>query len=336
MTFLPILAWPLLTFVVIAGLAAVWWNPADRMVPGESRGTHWRLTAAVLLLAAAALRPAVPGDEVAGSAANLNVYYVVDTTSSIIAEDYGYEQPRLDGVAADIAAITRALPGARYSVVTFDAVTRVRLPLTTDTTALEVALTTLLPETPEYSQGSSVTAAGDRLATLLEQAESRHPDRGRIVFYLGDGEQTAAAPPAPFALRPGLIQGGAVLGYGTAQGGRMKANRTRLASGSGYLQDPATREDARSVIDERQLREIGRQLGLAYHHRSSGESIDPVVESIDPAAFGMSESIEQEKVRARREFYWPLLLGVAGIGAWEIGAGVAALRLSRRRGGPAA
>jgi Ca-activated chloride channel family protein len=158
-TFLPVAPWPVLLVLLVAALAAVWWNPTSRTVPGESRATHWRLTAAVLLLGLAAVRPAVPGEQVDTSAANLNVYFVVDTTSSIIAEDYADERPRVQGVASDIAAIAEALPGARYSVVTFDQDARVRLPLTTDTTALDAAVETLLPESYEVSRGTSVSQA---------------------------------------------------------------------------------------------------------------------------------------------------------------------------------
>ena len=147
-------------------------------MPGESRATHWRLTAMVVLLGVAALRPAVPGDEVNASAANLNVYFVVDTTSSIIAEDYGNERPRISGVESDITAVTEALPGARYSVITFDQATRVRVPLTTDSNALDAALETLLPEPSEYSRGSSITAANERLGRMLEQAERAQPRPG--------------------------------------------------------------------------------------------------------------------------------------------------------------
>jgi Ca-activated chloride channel homolog len=331
---LPVVPWPLLLVLAVAGLAAVWWNPSSRTVPGESRATHWRLTAAVLLLGGAAVRPAVPGEQVDTTAANLNVYFVVDTTSSIIAEDYGDERPRIEGVAADIAAIAADLPGARYSIVTFDQDARVRLPLTTDTTALDAAVETLLPESYEVSRGTSVSQANDRLKTLLEQADARSPERGRVVFYLGDGEQTAPEAPAPFDIDRRLVNGGAVLGYGTAEGGRMKATRSRFDTSRTYIKDPATGEDARSVIDEDTLQAVGNQLGLPYLHRESGDAIDPAVEGIDLERFGTSEQIEKQKVLARRELYWPLLIGVAGIAAWEVGASVTALVQTRRRKEP--
>ena len=50
MTLLPLAPWPVLLVLAVGALAAVWWNPSSRSVPGESRATHWRLTAAVVLL----------------------------------------------------------------------------------------------------------------------------------------------------------------------------------------------------------------------------------------------------------------------------------------------
>ncbi|MER7070741.1 VWA domain-containing protein [Terrabacter sp. NPDC000476] len=333
MSFLPVAPWPVLLVLVVAALAAVWWNPTSRSVPGESRSTHWRLTAVVLLLGVAAVRPAVAGEQVDTTAANLNVYFVVDTTSSIIAEDYGDGAPRVSGVASDIAAIAQALPGARYSVLTFDQAARVRLPLTTDTTALDAAVETLLPESYEASRGTSVSEANDRLKTLLQQADARTPERGRVVYYFGDGEQTAPDAPAPFDIDRSLVNGGAVLGYGTTGGGRMKATRSRFDTSNDYIKDPTTGEDARSVISEDTLRDIGTQLGLPYLHRESGDPIAPAVAGVDLDRFGTSEQIEKQKVLGRRELYWPLLLGVAGLAAWEVGAGVTALLQTRRRKG---
>ena len=60
------------------------------------------------------------------------------------------------------------------------------------------------------------------------------------MFYLGDGEQTAAGEPPPFTIPAGLIHGGAVLGYGTADGGRMKSTRARYDASPSYIQDPTT------------------------------------------------------------------------------------------------
>lgn len=333
MTVLPIAPVWLLAVLAVTALVAVWWHPSAAGVPGESRASHWRLSAAVVLLGVAALRPGVPGDEAEATAANLNVYFVVDTTSSIIAEDWGSEGPRLMGVRGDIADLALALSGARFSIVTFDQEARVRLPLTTDTTALDAAVSTLLPEASEYSLGSSVTEANERLTTLLQQSSERHPERGRIVFYLGDGEQTAAGEPPPFTIPAGLIHGGAVLGYGTADGGRMKSTRARYDASPSYIQDPTTGRDAVSVIDQDRLEQLAQQLGLPYLHRVAGESVLPAVESVDLARYASTEELERERVSTRRELYWPLLIGVVGVALWELGAGLAGLVQARGRKG---
>ncbi len=336
MTFVPVLAWPVVVALAVGALAAVWWSPPGSGTPGESRVTHWRLTTAVLLLALAALRPGLPGgDEVQTTAANLNVYFVVDTTSSMVAEDHGAERPRLVGVRDDVDAIAEALPGARFSIVTFDNSTRVRLPLTTDTNALAAAVETLMPEPPEYSQGTSVTEADVRLRALLEQAAARHPERGRIVFYLGDGEHTAAAPPAPFTVPRQLVQGGAVLGYGTTEGGRMPATISRYGAAGGYIKDPGTGEDALSRLDEDILRSLATQLGVPYLHRAAGAPVDETLVAVDVERFGTSEELEQARLRGRIELYWPLLLALGLVAAWELGAAASALvgtRAQRRDG----
>lgn len=331
MTFLPALNLPVLVVLLIALLAAIWWNPTARAVPGESAGTHWRLSSAAVLLFLAALRPGLPGDELAGAATNLNVYFVVDTTTSIVAEDFGPGRPRLDGVRSDILAIVRDLPGARYSILTFDADARVRLPLTADTTALEAAVETFGPEPSEFSRGSSVTVANDRLETLLSRSDARHPERGRVVFYLGDGEQTAPGDPAPFRIPKGLVQGGSVLGYGTADGGPMATTLSRYGSGDDHVKDPSTGEDAISVIDEARLKAIAAQLGVGYLHRSAGDPSGPMIAGIDLARFGTTEQLEQARVRGRNELYWPLLLGVGLIGTWELGVVLTSLRATGRR-----
>ncbi len=334
MTFVPVIAWPVILVLAVGALAAVWWSPSRADAPGESRATHWRLSAAVVLLALAALRPGLPGgDEVETSAANLNVYFVVDTTSSMVAEDHGPEQPRLAGVLDDVDDIAEALPGARFSLVTFDNSSRVRLPLTTDTNALAAAVETLMPEPPEYSSGTSVTEPDGRLRTLLEQAATRHPERGRIVFYLGDGEHTAMQPPAPFTVPSQLIHGGAVLGYGTTDGGRMPATISRYGAAGRYIQDPETGEDALSRLDEDMLRSLASQLGLPYVHRPAGAPVDEALANVDLARFGTSEELEQARLRGRVELYWPLLLGLGLIGAWELGGAAGALVAARGRRG---
>ncbi|WP_243835444.1 VWA domain-containing protein [Arthrobacter sp. AG258] len=304
---------------------------------GPGRRAWFRRSAVVLLVGAAALRPGLPGGNVPAASTDLNVFFVVDTTTSMVAEDYGGATPRLEGVRKDIKAIAEQLPGARFSVITFDTTAHVRMPLSTDTLALETITDVLEPQVTAYAKGSSITAARQVLAERLAAARDSHPGRPRLVYYLGDGEQTSGTEPEAMAFDAGLVAGGAVLGYGTAEGGRMKEN-SGLDAGDGsaggagtgphggYVQDNGA-GDARSVIDEGRLRTISAQLGLPYVHRDAGA---PVADMMRQAHPGKAEHSDGDgSVAARTEVYWLLAAG-----AFLLALPEAAAVLRRLRGLP--
>jgi hypothetical protein len=307
-------------------LCAVLW----RLQRGRRGSRGWlRRGAVVLLVMAAALRPGLPGGSVQAAAADLNVFFVVDTTTSMVAEDYGNGSPRLEGVRKDIMAIAGQLPGARFSVITFDTTAHVRMPLSTDTLALETITDVLEPQVTAYAKGSSITAARQVLAEQLAAARDGHPGRPRLVYYLGDGEQTSGREPGAMTFDGGLVAGGAVLGYGTAAGGRMKENSGLESTGqenngqenkgqdnSGqeddggtYVQDnrAGTSGDALSVIDEGRLRTIAGQLGVPYVHRAAG---DPVGDMMQQARPGRVERADGDgPTAAAAELYWIFAAG---------------------------
>ncbi|CCQ45872.1 von Willebrand factor type A domain protein [Pseudarthrobacter siccitolerans] len=334
MTLLPVLPWwILLPVIAVALLFMVWRIVLERLRPG---GRAWvRRSVLVLLVAAAALRPGVPGGSVQAATADLNVFFVVDTTSSMVAEDYGNAAPRLAGVRQDIMAIAEELPGARFSVITFDTEARVRMPLTADTSALETITAILEPQVTVYAKGSSITAAREVLAERLSAAKDSHPGRPRLVFYLGDGEQTSATEPAPLTLDDGLVAGGAVLGYGTSSGGRMKEN-TGMESdaGSPYIQDftGSAARDALSVIDEDRLRGIAAQLGVPYVHRSDGDAASAMLQEARPGA--LERTSEDSTLTGRTEVYWLLAAAAFVLGLLEMRGIIRQLREVRLTGSP--
>ena len=81
------------------------------------------------------------------------------------------------------------------------------------------------------------------------------------MYYLGDGEQTSGKAPEPMRVDAGLVNGGAVLGYGTAAGRPDEGETPDYASGrrrTDYIQDRSggNGRDAVSRIDEDALQEI--------------------------------------------------------------------------------
>ena len=321
MTLQPILPWWLMAVLIAAVVVFLGWRLVRALRgPAGGRRQEWLFRGAlVLLLLAAALRPGVPGGSAQAATSDLNVFLVVDTSSSIVAEDYGNRSPRLDGVRQDITAIAGELAGARFSLLTFDSSAVVRMPLTTDTTALDTAVAVVQPQVTAFSKGSSVTAAGKLLTERLRAARDSHPERPRLVYYLGDGEQTSAAAPEAIKVDGGLVNGGAVLGYGTPAGGTMKENTGQRSNdgASGYIQDrtSGSGRDALSVIDEDRLQWIAGQLGVPYVYRSAGDAVAPMMQAADPGE--LQRAPEGSGLDGRTEFYWIFAFGAFLLGLRE-------------------
>ena len=276
----------------------------------------------VLACCALLLRPGIPGGTSQTLATDTDVVLVVDTTASIVAEDWDGDRPRLDGVRADVQAIINEYPGARFALVTFDATAELRMPLTTDTTALASAMEVLRPEVTSQSQGSSIGVASALVSETLEGAASSSPDRSRMVFYFGDGEQTAATEPESFAASDEYTDGGAVLGYGTAEGGPMKD--TSLGdSGDAYIQYQGA--DALSVIDETNLQTIAEELGIPYQHRTADAGIE-----LPEAPTTTTNYAESGEVGNVIELYWIAAVVMGLLLAVELA--VATARVTRLRG----
>ncbi|MEH0108967.1 VWA domain-containing protein [Tersicoccus sp. MR15.9] len=335
MTTLPVLPVPALSTLGVLLLAFCgwrWW--AERRAGARPLARSWLWRAGlVALVVTAAFRPGIPGAGTTQNAtADLDVFFVVDTTASVVAEDYGGaaggNRPRLDGMRQDVGRLVAALPGASFSLLTFDSSALIRLPLTGDATAVTTAMEVLRPEVTTYSRGSSVTIAAPLLTQQLERARAAHPERARVVFYFGDGEQTDGLSPVPFTVPSGAVDGGAVLGYGTAAGGRMKANEGYIAGErADYVQDRSVDPpvDAVSRIDENRLRTIAGQLGVPYTHRAAGDPIENALTATDPGRL----AAQAGSIAGRYELYWILAAAAAGIVARELyllGADV--LRLS--------
>jgi len=266
----------------------------------------------IIVVFAMLLRPGIPGGTSQTLATDTDIVIVVDTTASIIAEDWNGDEPRLNGVRADVQSIVDTYPGARFSLISFDAAAQLRLPLTTDATALMSSLDVMLPEITDQSRGSSISIANRMLTDTLSAAAKSSPDRSRMVFYLGDGEQTSSSEPESFKSSAKYVDGGVVLGYGTAEGGPMKKTTGRASQGVGdYIEYQGER--ALSVIDEDNLKQISEQLGVEYQHRSADAEI-----ALPEAPTSTTDYTTSGEVGNVVELYWILALVLIALVAVEI------------------
>lgn len=268
------------------------------------------------------LRPGIPGGTSQTLATDTDIVLLVDTTASSVAEDWNGDEPRLDGIRSDVQAIVDEYPGARFALITFDAAPQLRLPLTTDSTALISALDVLRPEVTDQSQGSSIGIANRMLADTLSAAAQAAPERSRMVFYLGDGEQTASSEPESFESSRKFVDGGGVFGYGTSEGGPMRKTTGTDAEGE-YIQYQGA--PAMSVIDEQNLEGIADQLGVDYSHRTADSA-----PSLPEAPTSTTDYASSGEVGNVIELYWILALVLIALIAVELAR--ATLLVVRLRG----
>jgi Ca-activated chloride channel family protein len=318
MIFQPVLPAVLVVLLVlaIAGIA-VW-----RLVR-SSGGTRVVWVGRILLVLACGLlllRPGVAGGEAETLATEVDIVFVIDTTASIVAEDWDGDRPRIEGVRADVDEIVNRYPGARFCVITFDADAVVRVPLTTDATAVVSSISVLRPEVTANSRGSSVGIAATLLDDTLRSAAQLTPERLRMVFYLGDGEQTSTGSVESFAESSDLISDGLVLGYGTAAGGPMRM--TSLDDGEGgYITYEGDR--ALSMIDPANLQTIADDLGVPYEGRSADEVLPlPEIPPTTTTTDGSTESVA--------EFSWAVALAIAALLAVELARATTLLIVAAR------
>jgi Ca-activated chloride channel family protein len=323
-TFLPDIPIGLLVVVGVARVGLCAW----RLVAERGRRIHWvRRTLMALLVVAMVARPGVPGGEVPTGSINVNVFLVIDTSQSIAAEDWGDGEARIQGIRDDVRDVAFAFAGSNISVITFDSEPQLRVPLTDDGSAVIELVNALRPEIGFFSQGSSISAARDLLQQEVERADVSHPGAPTLVFYMGDGEQTAEAPPESFDTVAPLIDSGFVLGYGTEEGGRMQESTFDQAAEPTYVQDPAG-GDAISRIDEGALEEVAGQMGVSYLHRTADVDLAP---SLDAMTSQQGEVDLSQYEEARLDLYWVLAVPLFLLLAWELFVFASAVRL---RSGP--
>lgn len=327
--FQPLVPWWALAVIFLPLLGLALWQaavagrvgPGGAHAPGASRLAWLRRSAIVVVLAVIGMGPATIAANRDTTVAAIDVFFVVDRTGSMAAEDYDGGAERLDGVRHDILSIIDDIPDARYSVISFDSQASRQIPLTTDARAIRSWVETFQREITLYSRGSLIDRPLDELDSALEGAAEQHPSHVRLVYFFTDGEQTAEGTPRSFADLSRLVDGGAVLGYGTEKGGRMKEyDPNEDASDAEYIKDNSDLDDdyeprdAVSKIDEDALRTLAGQLGIQYVHRDEPSPTAEIVGDVDAAQIAADQP---NAVSAYNVIVWPLALVLAVLLGWE-------------------
>ena len=262
-----------------------------------------RMSIIYLLLFTIGIRPVIVKTDYEFAMKNLDVMIVVDTTMSMWARDYDGSKERIKGVVEDINGITKALAGSNFALVTFDNKAKVLSPFTQDFGYINDLAETLSYPDSSSANGSDMSVPyHDMEALLLSTAKKE--GRKSIVFFISDGEITNNKELMSYAPLAEYVAGGAVLGYGSAQGGKMKID-------TGYVYDYKTRADALSKIDEENLKQIAEDLGVEYLNLNSGSnSLTGLLQMIKDGSAVVIEKGDGAEVYEDIYYYFAIALAV--------------------------
>lgn len=213
-----------------------------------------------------------------------NVLFVIDDTISMVANDGRNGEERLDSVKADCKKIVEELDGANFSVITFNNNAMLLSPFNNNGSHIENVVDAIYPLQELYAKGSSLNTPKETMRTMLDSVEGK-----TCVFYFGDGENTSKEEINSFADLKDKIDCGAVIGYGTKQGGTMRVRSTwddtyqDIMDYSTYPFDKAI-----SRIDESNLKKLASDMGVPYMDMN-GVELDLLLKTIKPKI-----SVEEE------------------------------------------
>lgn len=315
----PLITLWLLVPVAIAGSAALGWYIYSLRKSSREVLFPWiRRAALFVLLVLMALGISLPGGTSSPGVANLDVLIAVDTTASMGTEDYAGATLRMEGVKKDLAALGEKLKGAHFTIVTFDSRANVILPSTADNATFAAAVSTLSLEIYGTSRGSAIDKPVEISLQQLKRSKVAHPDRSRLFFYMGDGEQTSDAEVGSFKSLAPYIDGGAALGYGTTAGAKIQRYTGLQRSGAPqYINtiDPATKAlvPAISKLDETAMKKIAKELDIVYRNRNVGSPVDELYQASE-AKLHVDKS---KKVTHYQNIYWLFAIPIGALIFWE-------------------
>lgn len=315
--------WLIVVLAVIAmGLRLVAVLAARRRGRKLDRRALLRLTAAVAAILCLAVAATRVGDEsraerpprltTTAEESNVNVFFVVDRSVGMTAEDFGDEQERLIGALNDMMTTIAKYPQARFSVISYADDARVDWPLSPDVWSLSPFLDHFTPYGAEstYSSGSQkkaiVSAPDQILEDQLSTASGDYPGSANLVYLFGAGSDPGDW---AYSIAPGQVSGGAVFGYGTTAGAEVYFDSDEGRYESGFF---------RSKLNEPALQTAAQSLGIPYLHRQSGSMPADALTTLPPQAAPGEPVVPSVPHPNRIEYYWVFAALGAGLFGLEL------------------
>ena len=282
----------------------------------RSKIAYIRQIIAIVLVFLINLRIMVPSNNVSSSSQTLDTYvlFVVDDTISMLARDYDGDTERLTAVKKDCSDIIDELDGAKFAVISFNNNANLVSPFTNNSQYAKDVIGSLYPIEEMYAEGTSMNVSIDMMTDTLKRAREK-ADGNVVVFFISDGEITNEEKLKSFKSAAKYVDGGAVLGYGTSEGGNMYV-KSYYTDREELLEDTSSypRKPAVSVIDEKNLKSIASDIGVKYINMNDSTNIDSTISKIKKES--VSES-KDGKLTGYADIYYIFAAMLVVVMMWE-------------------
>lgn len=270
----------------------------------------------VILLFVLNLRIQIPAASVPIENEKMDAYviFVIDDTISMIANDYDGDvegMTRLDAAKRDCEHIITQFGGAKCSVIAFNNTASMISPYTEDVTYNISIINSVYPLPSLYGRGTSINVCKDLLEQTVKNAHDKM-DGKVLLFFITDGEMNKGDQLESFKKVGKYVDGGAVLGYGTEEGGEMFLidSITGLEEQISYYDKNYTKQ-TKSEYDPRNAKNLAKDMGLELIHREGDDDFDELedfVEGIKEGEIVMSDGGTQ---RVYADIYYIFAIPVA-------------------------
>lgn len=243
------------------------------------------------------------------------VIFVIDNTISMVARDYDGGKERAEGVRKDCEKIVKELNGAKFEVISFDNEAKLICPYTTNGNYVNSVIANMYPVQSLYAKGTSLNTVKKMLVDTTKSARDKK-DGKVFVFFISDGENTNKSTLESFEEVADNIDGGAVMGYGTSQGGEMFVRdyysgvEEQIMDRTGMTTVPAV-----SRIDENNLKKIASDMAVDYYNMNDEGDIDSYIAGIKKSAQTTSEDVQE---KGYQDIYYFFAIPLAALLIWEI------------------
>ena len=200
-----------------------------------------------------------------------DIIFMIDNTVSMNAND-SREKTRIKSVKEDIYYLVDNFPTSRYAIITFNNLAKVLYPFTEDGELIKDIVNRLHVTNPIYSTRTSIDLPADVIKKIINENNVKNKnskiEHKYLLFFMSDGDAGKTSN-IKYSGLSSLLSGGAVLGYGTTNGGKIDisefAEITAVIDSSGFLIDSSTKKAAISKLDESNLKNIANNLKLDYY-----------------------------------------------------------------------